>query len=314
MTLASPVARHPRPGRVRSRRLEPDRKQVAVIDNEVETARSVTGRVTAIVTALIGGEEHSTAEIARLTGIPMSSTYRLTAELAAAELIERTDAGGYRAGSVLRLLVAGGSSPVGLLERARHTLDDLSRVTNSRVRFGVLDRMDVVYLERIPGRSPSAADLATARQPAPPTALGRALLAFSPVPLVELILARGLTADTPRTVTSADRVRRTLAAIRQTHVALTCGELENGRCTVAMPVFGPGGGIAAALELAVADLNHDLMRSLAILEIASRALTRELAAPHLPVRRFAPVARTADLQLAAVLSTYLPSAPEGDTR
>lgn len=273
-------------------------------DDEVESRRSVTGRVAAILTALIGGDEHSTAEIARLTGIPMSSAYRLTAELAAAELIERTDSGGYRAGSVLRLLAADGESPVGLLERARHTLDDLSRAGNSRVRFGVLDRLDVVYLERIPGRPPSDADLATARQPAPPTALGRALLAFSPVPLVEQVLARGLLAYTPDTVTSADRIRRTLAAIRQTHVALTCGEYETGLCAVAMPVFGPGGGIVAALELAVADLNHDLMRSLAILEISSRGLTRELAAPHLPVRRFAPVARTADLQHAAVLGAF----------
>lgn len=169
--------------------------------------------------------------------------------------------------------------------------------------MGQLDRLDVVYLESLPGQPPTETD--PGRHPACPTALGRVLLAFSPAPLVDRILARGLRAFTDCTVTSPALLRGALATIRQTQVALTCGEFEPDMCTVAMPVVGPAGGMIAALELVVADANHDLMRSIALLEFATPALTRELAAPHLPVRRFTPEAGTADLQLAALLGAFV---------
>jgi hypothetical protein len=44
-----------------------------------------------------------------------------------------------------------------------------------------------------------------------------------------------------------------------------------------MPVFGAGGQVIAAIELAVRDLGHDLQPLLAPLAIASRSLSRELA-------------------------------------
>jgi hypothetical protein len=44
-----------------------------------------------------------------------------------------------------------------------------------------------------------------------------------------------------------------------------------------VPVFGPGGNAAAALELTVRDLGASLQSMLAVLTIAARSLTRELA-------------------------------------
>jgi hypothetical protein len=43
-----------------------------------------------------------------------------------------------------------------------------------------------------------------------------------------------------------------------------------------MPVFGPGGGVVAALELSVPDLRQDLNPIIAALAIASRSLSREI--------------------------------------
>ena len=49
-----------------------------------------------------------------------------------------------------------------------------------------------------------------------------------------------------------------------------------------MPVFGPGGEVVAAIELAVHDLGNDLQPILGALAIATRSLSRELtgAARH----------------------------------
>jgi hypothetical protein len=77
-------------------------------------------------------------------------------------------------------------------------------------------------------------------------------------------------------VTSPDRFRRALAVTRLSRVAVTRWELEAGVCGVAMPVFGPGGEVVAAIELAVGDLKQQLQPVMAALAIASRSLSREL--------------------------------------
>ena len=63
---------------------------------------------------------------------------------------------------------------------------------------------------------------------------------------------------------------------RLTRVAVTRWELEAGWCGVAMPVFGPGGEVVAALELSVRDLGTDLKTVMGPLAIAARSLSREL--------------------------------------
>jgi DNA-binding IclR family transcriptional regulator len=102
-------------------------------------------------------------------------------------------------------------------------------------------------------------------------------------------------------VTSPDRFRRALAVTRLTRVAVTRWELEMGVCGVAMPVFGPGGDVVAAIELAVRDLSQGLRPTMAALAIASRSLSRELAseARNLPrSHRFG----AADSSLSVVVS------------
>jgi hypothetical protein len=44
-----------------------------------------------------------------------------------------------------------------------------------------------------------------------------------------------------------------------------------------MPIFGPGGEVVAAVELAVGDLGHELQQLTTTLSIATRSLSRELA-------------------------------------
>ena len=167
--------------------------------------------------------------------------------------------------------------PPSIAERAPCVLEDLSAATKSRARLGVLHELDVAYIEKQPGPRPATAFSPAATLPAHPTALGRALLAFSPARTVEMTIMRGLRPYTTHTVTSPDRFRRALAVTRLTRVAVTRWELEAGVCGVAMPVFGPGGEVVAAIELAVHELGHELQPIMAALAIASRSLSRELA-------------------------------------
>ena len=155
-------------------------------------------------------------------------------------------------------------------------LEDLSAVTKTRARLGVLTDLCVSYIEKRPGRDPATSFTARATLPAPPTALGRALLAFSPPGTVEMPILQGLRAYTPNTITSPERFRRALAVTRLTRVAITREEFELGISAVATPVFGPTGYVVASLELAVRDLHQDLPVVMTALTVAARSLSREL--------------------------------------
>lgn len=252
--------------------------------NSTESGRSVTSKITSILMTFTEGSVHSLTEIARLAGLPVSTAHRLTAELASWRLLERTDDGHYRVGLPLRMLGADGAVAPSVAERAPWVLDDLAAATRSRARLGVLAGLDVAYIEKNPGHRPVSTFCTAATLPAHPTALGRALLAFSGQDVVEATLARGLRPYTPHTVTAPDRFRRALGVTRLTRVAVTRWELEPGVCGVAMPVFGPGGDVVAAIELSVADLGRELQSVVAALSVAVRSLSRELAtdAPRLP--------------------------------
>jgi DNA-binding IclR family transcriptional regulator len=256
--------------------------------NSTESGRSVTSKITSILMTFTEGSEHSLTEIAQLAGLPISTAHRLTSELASWRLLERTEDGLYRAGLPLRMIGAAEETATpSVHERAPCVLEDLAAATRCRVRLGVLRELEVAYIEKDPGPGPVTAFSAAATLPAHPTALGRALLAFCPTGTVEMAILRGLRPYTSHTVTSPDRFRRALAVTRLTRVAVTRRELEPTTCGVAMPVFGPGGDVLAAIELTVRDLAHDLQPVLAPLSIATRSLSRELAGgagPHRPYR------------------------------
>jgi DNA-binding IclR family transcriptional regulator len=245
--------------------------------NSTESGRSVTSKITSILMTFTEGSEHSLTEIARLAGLPISTAHRLTSELASWRLLERTDDGHYRVGLPLRMIGTGDGAGPSIVERAPSVLDDLAAATRSRARLGVLHHLEVAYIEKTPGFRPVSGFCPSATLPAHPTALGRALLAFSPACTVDAVIARGLRPYTEHTITSPERFRRALSVTRLTRVAVTRWELEPGASAVAMPVFGAGGEVVAAIELAVRDLSQELQPVAAALSVASRSLSRELS-------------------------------------
>lgn len=245
--------------------------------NSTEAGRSVTDKITSILMVFTEGTEHTLTEISRRAGLPASTAHRLTSELAAWRLLERTVDGRYRAGLPLRMMGSGDACRPALHERAPCVLEDLARATRCRARLGVLQGLEVAYIEKQPGPRPVTGFMPAATLPVHATALGRALLAFAPARLVEMTILRGLRAYTPHTVTAPDRFRRALAAVRLSKVALTRFELEATTCAVALPVFGPGGEVVASIELTVPDLAREPHPMLPALSIAARSLSRELA-------------------------------------
>ena len=246
--------------------------------------RGLVSRFAAILGTFRAGDRHSVTEIARMTGLPVSTTYRLVTDMAAWQILQRTPEGDYTVGFALQTLTSDVSDLPTLEELAPHVLTDLCSATCRRARLGILVDERVAYAEKRPGAEPVAGFCPSATLPAHATALGKALLAFAPLSAVASV-ARRMTAFTSRTIVSPDRLRSALSTVRLSQVAVACGELVDGDLTVAVPVFAGGGGALAAMELQVHDLRDDLRVCSATLTVAARGLSRDLVGDaHRPVR------------------------------
>lgn len=250
--------------------------------NSTDPGRSVASKVTAILMAFTDGAVLNLTEIAGIAKLPTSTAHRLASELLAWRLLERTENGGYRIGLPLRIIgkdVTGydALSRALLIMRARPVLTELARIARTDVKLGALNGHEVVYLGQFGLCTQSAvgsADDLVPAQPAYATAIGKALLAFSPTSVVNRVIAEGLqTANT----TSPDNLRQALSVIRLTQIATARDEHHVDRSAIAMPVFAGGGRVAAAVELTVREPGTDLQAATSALTVACRSLSRQLA-------------------------------------
>ena len=240
-------------------------------------------KVSAILAAFSVGDAHTMTEIAKRAGLPISTAHRLLLELTSQGLLYRAPDGRFRVGLTLRVVGGrqNGTIP-GIAERAQHVLADLSEATHRETRLGVLAGMAVAYIEKQPGHRPASMFADGRTLPAHATALGRAILAFSAPQLVDVLIRQGLPAYTSRTTTAPDKLRRALAITRLSRFALSRGELEPDHSAIASPVFGPGGEVAAAIEIRLCNTAVDMPALGPALAVAARSLSRELIQPVVP--------------------------------
>jgi DNA-binding IclR family transcriptional regulator len=85
-----------------------------------DEGRSVAGKVVAIICAFSCNHELSNAEIARLSGLPVSTVHRLLGELVVGGMLERTTHRQYRVGPNLQAIAAN-VLPASSIGRTRRT-------------------------------------------------------------------------------------------------------------------------------------------------------------------------------------------------
>src|ERR1051325_3528911 len=108
--------------------------------NSTDTGRSVTSKVIAILLTFSHGEAYSLTEIARLTGLPVSTAHRLAMELVEWGMLQRTGGGRFRIGTQLHAIADRATAVVpNLHERARRVMEDLAVAAGRAVvRLGIL--------------------------------------------------------------------------------------------------------------------------------------------------------------------------------
>lgn len=244
---------------------------------------SVTARALQVLEAF--SAEHSAlslTELARRSGLPLSTAHRLVHDLAAWGALERDDVGRYRIGLRLWEVAALAPRGLGLRELALPFLEDLSQVTQENVQLAVRDGLEVVFVERIAGRR--AVPVLTrvgGRFPLPPTGVGLVLLAYAPAEVQEQVLAQPLQRFTPRTLVSPVELRRVLAEVRRLGHAVSDRQVTMDSVSVAAPVWGSDGSVVAALSIVI---RHDGLPPTSLVPAvcaAARGISRAAGAPDL---------------------------------
>lgn len=243
---------------------------------------TVVGKVRLILEALADAEGGlGLSELTRRSGIPKASVHRVVADLVEWGVVERAG-DGYRLGP--RLFELGNRVPRRrkLREAALPFMVDLTVATGQTVHLAVLDGLDVLYVERLPGkRAREVPSSVAARLPLNCTAGGKCVLAFGPSELVGQLVASGLEGLTPRSITSADDLRCQLDRIRETGVAVEHGEVTDGVASLGAPVFELGNRLVAALSVTGPEEGFDEGRLGPAVRLAAAGLSRRLG--HRPV-------------------------------
>jgi IclR family pca regulon transcriptional regulator len=143
------------------------------------------------------------------------------------------------------------SASSSLSTAAQPILERMSAELHESFSVATLDGDDIVYIARSSASRVMSDELHIgSRLPAYCTSMGRVLLAYLPAEQLEEYLAHvALTPHTPRTVSSAEKLRLALRNVRRHGYALVDQEYEIGLRSMAVPVYSPTGRVAATLNL-----------------------------------------------------------------
>ena len=222
----------------------------------------------------------SLSAIARRSGLALSTAHRVVGELVEWGALEREEDGRYRVG--LRLWEVGALAPRGLALRdaAMPFMEDLYEVTHEVVQLAVREGTELVFIERIAGRTSVGVHTRVGgRFALPPSGAGLVLLAFAPTEVQEQVLSAPLEVFTAHTIVDATRLRSLLAEVRQTDVALSDRQVTTDSQSVGAPVRRADGTVAAAVSVVIHAGSMDTTALGALVRNAARGISRSLAGP-----------------------------------
>lgn len=213
----------------------------------------VLDRAIRILSLLSDGKPRSLQELSDGIDLSTSTTFRLLATLLYYKYVQRDDATNqYRLGLACLELARAYYESNDLRRIALPELEILRDDVKETVHLAILDSLEIVYLEKLPGLHAIGlmSSRVGGRSPAYCTGVGKVLLAYEKPQMVAEYLRRNeLIRFTETTITTPEELEEELADIRRKGYALDRGEHEYEVRCVATPIFNLRGEVAAALSI-----------------------------------------------------------------
>jgi DNA-binding IclR family transcriptional regulator len=190
-------------------------------------------------------------EVTQNTGIPKSTVFRILSTLVELGYVTREANRNYRINPRLGRLVGDGAASEALRRLARPLMLELRDTFGETVNLGVQQFDKVTYLEVVP--SEFALRLQESRGASVPlhaSALGKAILAFSPQREVEaLVRGQKLERVTEHTIADADAFLAELKRVRNAGIAFDRGEGSMLAICIGAPILDTNGSAIAAMSI-----------------------------------------------------------------
>jgi DNA-binding IclR family transcriptional regulator len=221
--------------------------------------------------------------IAARSGIPLSSTQRIVAELVAHELLERMPDRSYRVGN--RLWEIGTRTPgaLGLREIALPYLHAIQSRVRQHVQLVVRSDLDVLVIDRISARDAVVnASIIGGRIPLHYSSSGIVLLAASEEGVLERVVQRGLQPITPDSLQTEAELREAVELARREGYAVAAGRIFAGSRGIAVPIRGSQGVTIGAVGVVVPNDGSSPMPHVGLLRRAAEGISEALLRSYLP--------------------------------
>lgn len=273
------------------------------IGTKADAASSMVARVALIMNVFDEpGKRLRLDQVVTRTGLPRSSVHRILGQLHAAGLLQHSP-NGYRL-AASPLPVARMVDHSALRGAASRTIERLHLDTGLVVQLGVLLGGDVVYLDKVAGRSGVLVPTRVAgHTPAHASALGKAMLAQLAAEEVDAIVGNRLRKRTRATIGDLPTLHQELMRIRSRHgLAYDHDELAIGLSSVAAPIRTTDGEIAG-LSLTGAVPMQRLQRTAPFVMRAARGISEQLGRSGATTSGAEAAAAVTDSMLSRVLRT-----------
>jgi DNA-binding IclR family transcriptional regulator len=192
------------------------------------------------------------ADVCERMDLHKSTAHRALMVLERTGLIERTPENRFRLGLKLYELGSRAVEQIDLRARVHPWFRRLSAQVGETVHLGVLQKTSVVYLDKVEpnNRRVWLDSRIGASNPVYCTAMGKAILAFLPPAEAAAIIARiRFVRYTPRTLSTAEALQRSLERVRRRGYAIDDEEVECGVRCIGAPIINERGRPVAAVSV-----------------------------------------------------------------
>ncbi len=225
-----------------------------VSDAADQATSTSVGKALASLNAFLGTTNTvlGVSEIARRAEVAKSTAHRLLTLLEGHGLVERAGAGWLLGTHLFRL---GNTVPIcrpnHMRDQALPIMQDLHQASEGMVNLAVPHDGQILYIEKLASREPLDSPAAVgACLPMYCTALGKAMLAYSPNWLFDTVVAGGLKARTTGTITNPVDLMRDLGRVRRAGFAVDNQESKVGLMCIAAPIV-KNGRVLGAMSLSL---------------------------------------------------------------
>lgn len=246
------------------------------------SGEAVLDRVMRIL-GIVETEQHLPAsQLAKETGLPKSTAYRLIDDLTRRGLLQRDPRGHITLGRRIWGMAQHTPLAAMLRQAAIPQMQELNGMVGQTTQLAVLEDAEVLIVERLSrtGAVMNPAEVGT-HMPVHLTSMGHVLLAYSPREIAEEVIRR----QQHRIAAERPQLRSELADTRRRGFARIIGAIHPGTMGISAPVLDEHASAVAALTLVVPSDDSKLGLYVSSLQAAARSVSKSLRSFHTPAWR-----------------------------